>query len=295
MKVLTQEFIRTLFPDRPADGNKGTFGRALLVCGSYRMPGAACMSAQAAVRCGAGLVELAFPESAYPAITPKLNEPVLRPLKDQGGQLCLGSLPDLLQASQQADAILIGCGAGRGTQTDAAVLRLIAEVEKPLVIDADGINILAEHIDLLKQRPAPTVITPHPGEMGRLMGVSAAAVQADREQAAEFFAPYSNVTLVLKGAGTIVAAPDGSRYYNPTGNCGMAKGGSGDVLAGMVVSLLAQGMAPPHAAAAAVFIHGLCGDRCAARHSIRGMLPSDMVDELADVMRSFESNTGGAR
>lgn len=233
--------------------------------------------------CGTGV-----PRECLSRDYPQAERARSAPVEGSGGQLCLESLPELLRASQQADAVLIGCGVGRGTQTDAAVLRLIAEIEKPLVIDADGINILAEHIDLLRRRSAPAVLTPHPGEMGRLMGVSAAAVQSDREQAAEVFAPYPNVTLVLKGSGTIVAAPDGSRYYNPTGNCGMAKGGSGDVLAGMLVSLLAQGMDPAYAAVAAVFIHGLCGDRCAARHSIRGMLPSDMINELADVMRVFE-------
>lgn len=288
MEVLTREFVRTLFPDRPADGNKGSFGRALLVCGSYRMPGAACMSAQAAVRCGVGLVELAFPQGAYAAITPKLNEPILLPVEDCNGQFCSISIDQILQAAECADAVLIGCGIGRGPKTDRAVCAMIEKIQKPLVIDADGINILAEHIDLLKRRAAPTVLTPHPGEMGRLMGVSAAVVQADRKRAAEFFASYPNVTLVLKGAGTIVAAPGGGRYCNPTGNCGMAKGGSGDVLSGMLVSFLAQGMNPVHASSAAVFIHGLCGDRCAVKRSIRGMLPSDMVNELADVMRAFE-------
>lgn len=288
MQVLTQEYIRTLFPHRPTDGNKGTFGRALLVCGSYQMPGAACMSTQAAVRCGAGLVELAFPCSAYPAVTPKLNEPVLLPVPDCGGRLCAQSVDAVLRAAERADAVLIGCGVGRGAETDAAVCRLIEMIQKPLVIDADGINILAEHIDLLERRTAPTVLTPHPGEMGRLMGTTAGEVQADRTRAAEFFAAAPNVTLVLKGAGTMIAAPDGARYRNPTGNCGMAKGGSGDVLAGMLVSFLAQGMAPPDAAAAAVFIHGLCGDRCAGKHSVRGMLPSDMIGELADALRAFE-------
>lgn len=290
MELLTQELVRTFFPQRRADGNKGDFGRALLVCGSYRMPGAACMSTLAAVSSGAGLVELAFPQSAYAAITPKLNEPVLCPVPDCDGRFAKGSSAEVLQSAQRADAVLIGCGIGRGSETDEAVLNWITAIEKPLVIDADGINILSGHIDILKRRTAPTILTPHPGEMGRLMGVSVLQVQADRERAAGFFAGYPNVTLVLKGAGTIISAPDGTRYRNNTGNCGMAKGGSGDVLAGMVVSFLAQGMAPAQAAAAAVFIHGVCGDRCARERSVRGMLPGDMIEELAYALKEFESD-----
>lgn len=290
MEILTQEFVRSLFPKRPADGNKGTFGRAMLICGSYRMPGAACMSTMAAVRSGAGLVELAFPQSAYAAITPKLNEPVLCPVPDRDGQFSNSSEAHILQSAARADAVLIGCGIGRGAETDRAVLSWITAIDKPMVIDADGINILAGHIDLLKRRTAPTILTPHPGEMGRLMGVTAQQVQADRERAAGFFDGYPNVTLVLKGAGTIIAAPGGVRYLNPTGNCGMAKGGSGDVLAGMVVSFLAQGMAPAHAAAAAVYVHGLCGDRCAQTRSVRGMTPGDMVAELPYALKDFESD-----
>ena len=288
MQELTLERIAGLFPARRPDGNKGDFGRALLVCGSYRMPGAACMSTLAAVRSGAGLVELAFPQSAYAAITPKLNEPILLPVEDRGGQLCTASVDPVLQEAARADAVLIGCGIGRGPETDRAVCALIERIQKPLVIDADGINILAEHIDLLERRTAPTVLTPHPGEMGRLMGITAAEVQADRTRVAEYFAQYADVTLVLKGAGTIIAAPDGTRWRNPTGNCGMAKGGSGDVLAGMVVSFLAQGMSPPHAAAAAVYVHGLCGDRCAQASSLRGMLPTDMIAVLPKVLGCFE-------
>ena len=288
MQELTLEQLAGLFPARRPEGNKGDFGRALLVCGSYRMPGAACMSTLAAVRSGAGLVELAFPQSAYAAITPKLNEPILLPVEDCGGQLCAASVEPVLQAAARADAVLIGGGSGRGPETDRAVCELIERIQKPLVIDADGINILAEHIDLLERRTAPTVLTPHPGEMGRLMGITAAEVQADRTRGAEYFAQYPNVTLVLKGAGTIIAAPDGTRWRNPTGNCGMAKGGSGDVLAGMAVSFLAQGMSPPHAAAAAVYVHGLCGDRCAQGSSLRGMLPTDMIGVLPKVLSCFE-------
>lgn len=289
MRTITEEAVRRTLPPRKADGNKGDFGRALLICGSYEMPGAACMSAQAAVRSGVGLVELAFPRSAYPAITPKLNEPILLPVPDLGGRLCLDSVEPILRSAQKADAVLIGCGIGRGLQTDPAVRRLITEIERPLVMDADGINILSGHIDLLERRKAPTVLTPHPGEMGRLMGQSAAAVQADRAGAAEFFAADPQITLVLKGAGTIVAAPGGRRACNHTGNCGMAKGGSGDVLAGILVALLAQGMEPGAAAQAAVYIHGRCGDHCADCTCVRGMLPTDLIMALPSVLKVFET------
>ena len=287
MKTITKELVCAAFPSRKADGNKGDFGRALLICGSYSMPGAACMSAQAAARSGTGLVELAFPGSAYPAVAPRLIEPVLLPSPEREGRFCMESTGMLLSAAEKADAVLIGCGIGQSEETEKAVCRLIREVEKPLVIDADGINILSRHIDLLERRSVPTVLTPHPGEMGRLMGTSAVQVQSDRERAAEYFSRLPLVTLVLKGAGTIVSA-QGKHYCNPTGNSGMAKGGSGDVLAGILVSFLAQGIEPVPAASAAVFIHGLCGDRCAGRTSARGMLPSDMIAALPEVLGEFE-------
>lgn len=287
MVTITKELVASFLPARSADGNKGEFGRALLLCGSYAMPGAACLSASAAARSGAGLVQLAFPERAYPAIAPKLTEQLLLPVRESGGCFCAESLPAVLRAMERADAVLVGCGIGQGEAVCEFVYEVVRSVRVPIVIDADGINAVAYNIDILKEAKAPVILTPHPGEMARLTGIDTHTVQAYREEAARAFASTNEVTLVLKGAGTLVAKGE-QVYRNTTGNHGMAKGGSGDFLAGMLVSFLAQGMDAVQAAAAAVYLHGRSGDMAAKDISCRGMLPSDMAYELGVLLKEFE-------
>ena len=280
--------LRAALKPRASESNKGDYGRLLCVCGSEGMAGAAVMSAAAALRCGAGIVEAALPRSIYPIVAARLAEPVftlLHPLPD--GTAAPEDAPALSAALKRADAVLIGCGLGKSPAALDEVRQVLRESGVPVVLDADGINLAAEHIDILRECRAPLILTPHPGEMARLLGSTPRGVQAHREKAARGFSSEYGVTLVLKGAGTLVAAPDGRLYRNATGNPGMATGGSGDVLAGMVASFAAQGMEPYQAAAGAAYLHGLAGDRCAAEYSQTAMLPTDLVGMLPSLFREL--------
>ena len=281
-----------LLPKRDPSGHKGSFGHVLSVCGSLRFPGAAVLAALGAAHCGAGLVTAAFPLAAYPAIAPQLTLAPLLPLPgNRQGTLRLAALPPIMAALAGKDALLLGCGLGLNGDTVEITRTLLREAACPTVLDADGINAAAAHInDLRKARDAaaPLVLTPHPGEMARLTGLTAEEINRDREAVAMEFARARGLILVLKGAGTVVAdGPGGRLYINATGNDGMAKGGSGDLLAGMTASLLAQGMPAFEAACCAVYLHGLAGDRAAARLSRRGMTPLDCLAELKTLLSEF--------
>lgn len=287
--VLEQTELSPLFQKRKEDTNKGSFGTLLSVCGSTGMAGAALLSTRAALRSGVGLVNLALPAELYPIIAGALAEPVYTLLNQTArGLLSDESAALLNQKMLDAAAVLIGCGLGKSAFARSLLRRVAACSATPLVIDADGINLLAENIDILKTVRAPVILTPHPGEMARLLGTTAAQVQAHRLAYARRFAKERGVILVLKGSGTLVANPNGKVFLNSTGNPGMAKGGSGDVLAGMIASLAAQGVPPFWSAVCGVYLHGLSGDRCAARLSQRGMLPSDLIEELPLLFSEFE-------
>lgn len=281
--------VRSWFAPRDPVSNKGDYGHLLSVCGSRNMPGAAVLAAQGAVAMGAGLVTAAFPEGAYAAVASRLTEPLLLPLyANRQGSFAQAALPELRAAMEQASAILVGCGLGVNEDTALLVSEILCAASCPVILDADGINIAAAHIDMLQAANAPLILTPHPGEMARLCGCTAAEIQADRTGAARRFAQKYGVTLVLKGANTVVAdGRSASLLVNRTGNPGMAKGGSGDLLAGMLASLAAQGMEPLKAAAAAVYLHGLAGDEAAKRYSMCGMTPTLMAGELPVLLRSF--------
>ena len=280
--------VRKVFPARPAVSNKGDFGKVLCVCGSLSFAGAAVLSASGALRSGAGLVYAAFPQSAYPAIGAKLTEAVLLPMPaDTEGRFAASAIAPVLQAMRGKQAIVLGCGLGQSAGTRELVETVLQNAECPVVLDADGINLIAQNIDILRAAKAPLVLTPHPGEMARLLRCSVDEVQRDRVGTASAFAKAHGVTLVLKGANTVAASPEGGAVYlNTTGNAGMAKGGSGDFLAGLLGGFLAQGVR--FAAETAVYIHGLCGDRAAKKLSGRGMLPTDCIAELAHVLAEFE-------
>lgn len=282
MGEMEKQKLQNIIRRRPKNGNKGDFGRLMCVCGSEGMAGAAIMSAKAALRCGAGLVDVALPRSIYPIVSSQLPEPIFT-LLDSGtyGKLSEESAVSFDKSISKANACLIGCGLGTSAAAHEKLSILISTAQVPLVIDADGINIVSENINILKTARAPVILTPHPGEMSRLLKTTVTDVQANRKKYAEGFSKRNNVVLVLKGSGTIVVSPDGRLYENNTGNPGMAKGGSGDVLAGMVSSFAAQGIDPFKAAAAAVYMHGLAGDICASKLSQGAMLPTDMIDMLS--------------
>ena len=256
--VLDHAKVLSLLPDRKINAHKGDFGRILLLCGSRGYTGAAALAALGALRCGAGLVYLGVPESIYAIEAIKLTEPIVFPLPDSEGMLSEGAADPVLKMLSKMDSVLIGPGLGQSEGTLAVLKTVLKNADCPVVVDADGINLLSGHKDILRGRTAPTIMTPHMGEFIRLGGNTNAA----RADAAVEIATALGTVLVLKGHGTIVT--DGEEcYVNPTGNPGMAVGGSGDVLAGMIAGLLGQGLAPLTAAACGVWLHGAAGDVCA--------------------------------
>ncbi|MBP1989094.1 NAD(P)H-hydrate dehydratase [Paenibacillus eucommiae] len=269
---------------RTADAHKGSYGHVLLAAGSRSMSGAGLLSSKAALRGGCGLATWALPEQAARLMPGHLPELMLAALGGAGAAEWSGVQPEeLLALAAGKDALVIGPGLGRW-EADGSWLRSVWEgTACPLVVDADALNMLADAKDWTSwtQRQAPVILTPHPGEMARLAGISVSDVQRDRVSLARSFASQHGVTLVLKGAGTVVATPEGYVYLNTTGNPGMATGGSGDVLAGLIGSLLAQGFRAEQAAAFGVYSHGAAGDRAAAkRHSPGSLIAGDIIEEL---------------
>lgn len=283
MQTITGSRVRGILPRRDPAGHKGNFGKVLCVCGSVGYTGAPIFASRAAVRTGAGLVFLAVPKSVWPVAAVKSDEAMPFPLPETAdGKLSLLAEESIRQRASDCDAVLIGCGLGRDRQTDALVRNLLS-IEKPLVLDADGLNALGQSVELLQKRTAPTVLTPHEGEFLRLGG----DLSRGREAAAAAFSRNYGVYLVLKGHHTLVAAPDGCMAVNGTGNSGMAKGGSGDVLAGMLLSLLGQGCEAYDACCAAVWLHGRAGDLAAADKGERGMTPTDLLEQIPYAMKNL--------
>jgi len=277
---LTAADIARLLPKRDENAHKGDFGRVLLLCGSRGYTGAAYFAAMGALRTGAGLVYLGVPESIYAIEAVKLNEPVVFPLPEQGGRLSEAAVPEILEKLPRMDAVLIGPGLGLGQGSFAVLKAVLTHAACPVVVDADGITLLVPHMDILRGREAPTILTPHDGEFTRLFG----PVGEDRMASARAAALESRGIMLLKGHRTCVT--DGIREYrNTTGNPGMAVGGSGDVLAGVLVSLLGQGLEPLEAAACAAWLHGKAGDLCAGELGEYGMLPTDLLDFLPRLLK----------
>ena len=276
---MTHEQVLKILPDRDKEAHKGNFGKILLLCGSRGYTGAAYLAAMGALRSGAGLVFLGVPESIYDIEAVKLNEPVVFPLPDEAGKLSADAIPEILERLPAMDAVLIGPGLGQSEGTLAVVQAVLENAQCPVVLDADGINVMAAHKDILRGRTNPTVLTPHAGEFARL-GVN----PADRAAAAEEMARMLGCILLLKGHHTVIT--DGtSTYINPTGNPGMAVGGSGDLLSGIIVSLLGQGIGPLEAAACGAWLHGAAGDICAEEIGQYGMLPTDMLTVLPRLLK----------
>lgn len=284
MHWLSAADVRRILPVRDPAGHKGTFGKVLCICGSVGYTGAPVFASRAAVRTGSGLVFLGVPATIWQVAAVKSDEAMPFPLPDAEGKLSLAAEFDLRERMDAMDAVLLGCGLGRSRESDVLARRL-CDTEKPLVLDADSLNALAGHLDVLHmRRDRITVLTPHEGEFLRLGG----DLTCGREEAAKAFSEKYGVYLILKGQHTVVAAPDGRVAVNPTGNSGMAKGGSGDVLAGMVLSLLGQGCAPFDACCGAVWLHGDAGDRAARDKGERGMTPSDLLEQIPYAMKEIE-------
>jgi len=280
IQYLTHEKVLSILPDRAVDAHKGDFGKLLLLCGSRGYTGAAALAAMGALRSGAGLVYLGVPESIYAIEAVKLTEPIVFPLPDADGMLSADAVKQILLKLPRMDAVLIGPGLGRSDGTLAVVQAALECFSGPVVLDADGINVLSGHMDILRERHHPTILTPHPGEFAGIGG----NIDADRIRCSMDFAREYACILLLKGHETVIT--DGtSCFVNHTGNPGMAVGGSGDVLAGMIVSLLGQGIDALTAAACGAWLHGAAGDICAREIGQYGMLPSDMLEVLPRLMK----------
>jgi ADP-dependent NAD(P)H-hydrate dehydratase len=283
---MTPERIETVptLPPRPRDSNKGRFGSVLVVAGSRGMAGAAALCGAAALRSGAGLVRIATPAEVQPTVASFEPSYMTYPLPcDENGLIQLTTAQPILERLvKTASVIAVGPGLGQSDDIRQLVRFLISSAGKPLVIDADGLNALAGQTDLLSGLSHPVIVTPHPGEFARLIGAQIAEVQSDRIGRATRMAALSeSLVVVLKGAGTVVT--DGARYYiNTTGNPGMATGGTGDVLTGVIAALLAQNLSPFEAAQIGVFIHGLAGDIARDQNGEIGMIAGDMIDALPD-------------
>lgn len=275
--IVTTGSIKAILGSREPDAHKGTTGKATVVAGSQGMTGAAALTAMAVLRTGAGLVTLGTAESLNDIMEVKLTEVMTRPLPESGGgTIGRKALPYIEDLAAKSNVLAIGPGLGRNDETMAVVRETIKNAECPLVIDADALNALVGHTDLLNQAKALPVVTPHPGEMARLMGVTVKDVSVDRVGIARQAAGLWGAIVVLKGARTIVAYPDGEVYINTTGNPGLATGGTGDVLTGVIAGLIAQGLTTHAAAISGVHIHGLAGDIAAASGTI-GLIASDVV------------------
>ena len=277
---LDHQTVLSMLPDRDVTAHKGDFGSVLLLCGSVGYTGAAALAAMGALRSGAGLVYLGVPASIYVIEAVKLTEVIVFPLPDAKGMFAEEAIMPVDEKLKSMDAVLIGPGIGQSPECLAVLEHVLHTFDGPVVLDADGLNLIAAHKDILRDRTSPTILTPHTGEFARLGG----DLTGDRVCDAVAMANDLHAVVVLKGHGTVVT--DGKHVYeNPTGNPGMAVGGSGDVLAGMITGLLGQRIDPLMAAACAVWLHGAAGDQCAGELGQYGLLPTDMLQVLPRLMK----------
>jgi NAD(P)H-hydrate epimerase len=281
--------MRGLLPSRAFGSHKGNFGHLLVLAGSEGKTGAAAMTCEAALRAGAGLVTLGVPASLNDILEAKLTEAMTLPLPEAAAARALGAAAwvPILDFVDEKSTVALGPGIGTHPETRELVARLGRDLACPMVIDADGINNLAGNAAGLKDAPGPRILTPHPGEMARLMGLTTSEVQARRLDLARETAAKFGVTLVLKGAQTVVAAPDGRAWLNSTGNPALASGGTGDVLTGLIGGFLAQGLAPWDAARLGVYLHGLAADFFVSRRGQQGMIAGDLLAVWPQMLTDF--------
>ena len=294
----TEEYVNTIeysdvkavLKKRDKNANKGSFGHQLNICGSYKMSGAAVIATQAALRSGAGLVKLTVPESAYKLVSAHLTQPIFNPVyANEEGTFSANATAGIIGGIEWADSIVLGCGIGVNEDTESVTEAVLKNANCSVILDADGINCIKRRISILEEIKAPVVLTPHPGEMARLISKQVAEIQENRIGISVEFAREHNIILVLKGANTVVT--DGySVFVNTTGNPGMAMGGSGDMLSGIIGAFIAQGVKPFEAAKAAVYLHSLSGDRARDACGERGMTVSDMTEQLGALMSELETD-----
>jgi NAD(P)H-hydrate epimerase len=286
--LLDESFFRGIIPRRDPESHKGTYGHLLIIAGSPGKTGAAAMAAEAAMRAGAGLVTLGIPETLNSVLETKLTEVMTAPLPDKGdGFLDVDSWRAIHDMLDGKTAIAIGPGLSDRDETAGLVYRVLEEAKVPLIVDADALNAISKNTGILRKLKAQTILTPHPGEMARLIGVSTQKIQEDRVETARQFSKKFGVIVVLKGARTIIAEPGGKIFINPTGNPGMASGGMGDVLTGLISGLAAQGLSPLLASQVSVFSHGLIGDLIAGERAGIGIMATDIIERIPETLEKY--------
>jgi len=288
VELTRSEMVRDWMPTYSRDAHKGTRGKVLVAAGSRGMTGAGALAGAAALRVGAGLVTVAAPQGSQPvmaSIRPEFMTLAV-PESAEGG-FSLAAVEPFLERATRCDALAVGPGLGTAAETQSFTRAVVAGATAPLVLDADAIKAFAGRAELLADCPVPLVLTPHPGEMAHLLGISVEAVQADRLAAVRQAAEETKAVVLLKGAYTLIAEPGGEVFINPTGSRVLGTGGSGDVLTGIIAGLLAQGLGAPEAAAAGAFLHGLAGDRLAERFGEDGILASEISSELPAAQKAL--------
>ena len=291
MEELTRDIAKSLLPHRPDDGHKGTFGHVFIIGGSTGFSGAPVLAGHGAIRSGVGLVTIGVPESLGDVSRMGLLEAMTFPLPETNqGTLSQAAMESTTEFAAEKDASVIGPGLSLHGKTQKYILGFIEQCQAPLVVDADGLNALAHSTDCLGKRKHPTILTPHPGEMARILHTSTKDVVERAEEYAVTVAKTHEVTVVLKGHRTLVVSSEGETYSNTTGNNGMGSGGSGDVLAGMIGGLLAQGMECFDAARLGVYIHGMAGDIAAQYYSTRGMAARDLINCIPEAWLELEQD-----
>ena len=288
-QVITRDQVASLLPKRPMKSHKGLFGHVAIVAGARNTTGASLLTSLAALRSGAGLVTLAIPASIHSIVAAHLLEVMSYPLPETQKQtLSTKAEEPILSLLKGKRSLALGPGISTHPETHELIHRILPQLTVPTVLDADALNALSGHLGLLKQCQVPMILTPHPGEMGRLLGITAAEVEADRLGSVEKLARLSGQYIVLKGAKTLVRGPHGETYLNPTGNPGMATAGIGDALTGVIAGLLAQGLSPLDSAIAGTFIHGLAGDFALKEKGARGLITRDLIEQLPVAFRELE-------
>ena len=287
INVIDDKFVRSNFPKRENNSQKGDYGKVLVIAGSAGMTGAAYLSSQTAVTTGSGLVTLAVPSSLNGAMEAKTTEVMTVPLSDKNGRISAGAIDEILKRVDKADTVLIGPGLGRCDDVSEVVESVLEYSKVPVIIDADGINAVAENMKALSSCTCPVIFTPHTVEMSRLTGLEREYIEDNRLVTAKEFAEENGVTLILKGHHTIVTGQDGEQYINITGNSGLATGGSGDVLAGTVASLVSRGINETVASAMAVYIHGLAGDIAKDKYGIESVIASKVMECIPCALRQI--------
>ena len=287
INVIDDKFVRSNFPKRENNSQKGDYGKVLVIAGSAGMTGAAYLSSQTAFTTGSGLVTLAVPSSLNGAMEAKTTEVMTVPLSDRNGRISANAIDEILKCVDKADTVLIGPGLGRCDDVSEVVESVLEYSKVPVIIDADGINAVAENMKALSSCTCPVIFTPHTVEMSRLTGLEREYIEDNRLVTAKEFAEENGVTLILKGHHTIVTGQDGEQYINITGNSGLATGGSGDVLAGTVASLVSRGINETVASAMAVYIHGLAGDIAKDKYGIESVTASKVMECIPCALRQI--------